>query len=408
LNKRRFLSLKKCIFVLVLLILLAACSAQSADVDDSQATATETETATIAPTDIVEPTESAVQATDGSDVSVATPTGIAEAAAEITDEPSTAPSATPKPTTTTTPSVAPTMAPDLTDDSFVAVSGGGEYIAAVFADGRCVTDSYDSGLSKINSWRGVTKLSASDAHAIALTTDGKVLTATSQYGAKLDTSNWSGIVDVAMGYDFALGLDSVGTVHFAGLNSVGQGDFVSEGTWKGVAQITAGDMHSVALFKDGHIEAVGFEAAFAGIEKWDYKSHGGLVQISAAGGASFDGTVTGHTVGLCADGTVLLAGGNDYGESDTDWWAEELSAYPGDTVAAVSAGFRLTAGLTDKGHIILVGYGGGNTAWSNMASVKAGRDCVLGVTSDGQLRYLSEYGDVFLDAAYFADDSLGS
>jgi alpha-tubulin suppressor-like RCC1 family protein len=69
------------------------------------------------------------------------------------------------------------------------------------------------------------------------------------------------------------------------------------------------------------------------VEDWT-----GIVQV-AVGGL--------HTVGLKADGTVIAAGANDYGQCDVGGWMD---------IVRVAAGGLHTAGLMVDGTVIAVGW----------------------------------------------------
>ena len=96
-----------------------------------------------------------------------------------------------------------------------------------------------------------------------------------------------------------------------------------------------------------------------------------------------------HNIGLKADGTVLAAGNNAYGQCEVSGWS---------TVVAISVGRSYTVGLKSDGTVIAVGdneYGQCNVSdWSGIVSVSAGGDHTVGLKSDGTVIAVgdNEYG----------------
>lgn len=124
----------------------------------------------------------------------------------------------------------------------------------------------------------------------------------------------------------------------------------------------------------------------------------------------------GHTVALCADGTVLSTGNNYNGQCDVSDWRNMLSLAAGDhhtvgltsdrqviavgnnrngqcntkrwrNIAEVCAGGSHTVGLTLTGTVLATGsnvYGQCDVSlWRNIVSVAAGKNHTVGLHSDG-------------------------
>ena len=87
-----------------------------------------------------------------------------------------------------------------------------------------------------------------------------------------------------------------------------------------------------------------------------------------------------HTVGLKADGTVLAAGSNEYGQCDVSGWTN---------VVAVSAGVWNTVGLKADGTVVATrgGYNGSGqwdvSGWTDVVAVSAGSMHTVGLKADG-------------------------
>lgn len=173
--------------------------------------------------------------------------------------------------------------------------------------------------------------------------------------------------------------------------------------------IDAGNYHSVYLYTDGTVAAVGSsvrsEYANRGL-RCDVSGWTDIVEISAAS----------HTVGLRSDGTVVATGVDRYGQCSVDGWTNMVSVSAGDnstlglrsdgTVRAigdnhlgqcnvsdwrdiiqVSAGGETSYGLRSNGKVMAAG---GNrsgqrdvSAWSNIVAISAANYYVVGLKADG-------------------------
>jgi hypothetical protein len=69
-----------------------------------------------------------------------------------------------------------------------------------------------------------------------------------------DVGNWTGIIQVAEGERYTVGLKSDGTVVAVGYNGFGQCDV---GNWTDITQVAAGEYHTVGLKSDGTVVAAG-------------------------------------------------------------------------------------------------------------------------------------------------------
>lgn len=106
--------------------------------------------------------------------------------------------------------------------------------------------------------------------------------------------------------------------------------------WKNVAEIVSMDDDlSLALCRDG---TVLFRAAPGIAETYrDMHSWSGVSQLLYG----YD-----HVAALCADGTVLAAGENDWGQCEVSGWRDVVRLY---------AGYRWTIGLTRDGEVLIAG-----------------------------------------------------
>ncbi len=96
-----------------------------------------------------------------------------------------------------------------------------------------------------------------------------------------------------------------------------------------------------------------------------------------------------HTIGLHADGTVVVVGSNDYGECDLSDWQD---------IVAVSAGGFHSVGLRSDGTVVAVGsnkYRQCNVSdWKDIVAVSSGGYHTLGLRADGTVVAVgnSDYG----------------
>ena len=138
--------------------------------------------------------------------------------------------------------------------------------------------------------------------------------------------------------------------------------------YRGLA--SAGGDHTVGLKADGTVVA-------AGSNNWGQCDVAGLKDIVAisAGGD--------HTVGLKADGTVVAVGKNNYGKCDVAGLKD---------IVAVSAGDDYTVGLKADGTVVATEYTGHQKyyhgkcdveGWTDIAAVSAGWDHTVGLKADG-------------------------
>lgn len=116
-----------------------------------------------------------------------------------------------------------------------------------------------------------------------------------------------------------------------------------------------------------------------------------LARLSAARETVTAGRVAAgyrHTVGLRADGTVLAAGNDSFGQCDVAGWTD---------VIQVAAGAKHTLGLRADGTVLATGddtYGQCDVAgWTDIAAVAANAYGSFGLKKDGTVLASSKYAD---------------
>lgn len=168
------------------------------------------------------------------------------------------------------------------------------------------------------------------------------------------------VKSVKAGRDHTVALYSDGTVRAIGSNAYGQ---CNTSEWIDIEQISTMRLHTVGVKSDGTVLAVGMNKdGQCNVEQWN-----DIVGISAGDH---------HTVGLKSDGTVVAVGYNQYGECDVADWFD---------IIAVEAAFNNTIGLKSDGTVLITGAFGhtrlGN--WSDIVSISAGDSHFIGLRSDG-------------------------
>jgi alpha-tubulin suppressor-like RCC1 family protein len=176
--------------------------------------------------------------------------------------------------------------------------------------------------------------------------------------------SWTGITQVAAGFEYTVGLKSDGTVVAVGNNGDGQ---CAVNSWVGITQVAAGAIDTVGLKSDGTVVAKGYDVygQCSGVSSWT-----GIIQVAA--GNSF-------TVGLKSDGTVVAVGNNGSGQRNVGSWTG---------ITQVAAGDNFTIGLKSDGTVVAVGNNGngqcsGVSSWTGINQVAAGYYFTVGLKSDG-------------------------
>ena len=183
---------------------------------------------------------------------------------------------------------------------------------------------------------------------------------------------WGTVIKPASDYKKAQALMDAGQYPGAAIAFSKLGDYQDSaqrakeaGEMQQISLISAGDLHTVGLYKDGTVAAVGNnEYGQCDVSGWS-----NIVTVAAEGL---------HTVGLCGDGTVVAVGWNEYGQCDVSRWSD---------IVAVAAGSWHTVGLRSDGTVVAVGRNGSGqcdvSGWSDIVAVAAGSRHTVGLRRDG-------------------------
>ena len=206
-------------------------------------------------------------------------------------------------------------------------------------------------------------LAAGGFHTVGLKSDGSVLACGRNDAGQCDVQSWRGVTQIAAGAMHTAALLEDGTVVAAGDNTYGQCD---TGAWRNVKGIACGDWATFALFQDGTVAAAGF------LEYPDISAWRDVVTLRAGSYMA---------AGIRSDGGVYVT--HPSGKSD---------AFAGlDDIALTTGG---AVGLTYDGQAVATfdGFPG----WTDTAMISCGKQCVLGIRSDGALlAHFFRSGDAF-------------
>ena len=210
------------------------------------------------------------------------------------------------------------------------------------------------------------------------------------------------ITAIACGDAHTVALYSDGTVRAVGKNNFGQ---CNTGAWKDIVSISAGYENTLGLRADGTVVAVGNN--FKGKSMVHTLSGIRAISASNSGHTLFlreDGTVaslgdndddqrnlddwrsiiavsagSGFSLGLKRNGTVLAVGRNDDGRCDTQSWQKQFTA--------VSAGNWHALALTRRGTAVATGYNESQQCdvsdWKDLIGLCGGKYFSAGLRSDG-------------------------
>ena len=230
------------------------------------------------------------------------------------------------------------------DSVIPAMAQGLEYIGTI-KDGQLNT--YVWCPSPIEGWADIKKLCA-DRLTACLKNDGTVdvayyddgelvvggIIGASAEETQIDTSRWSDIIDIDVGYGHIVGLRSDGTVVASGLNSSNQCDVT---TWTDIIAINAGAAHTVGLKADGTVVTTSAIGDYRYAERCKVSSLEGIIAIAAA---------KQHTIILKSDGTVEAFIDDDYSFDGIELWRN---------IVAIDSGEEFVLGLRADGTVVVAG-----------------------------------------------------
>ena len=219
-------------------------------------------------------------------------------------------------------------------------------------------------------------ISGGSDHIIGLKKDGAVVGIGYAYDSAIRFTNWKdkSIQYITAGRSHSVALLTDGTVLAVGSNSNGE---CSVSKWKDIIAISAGDMYTVGLMSDGHVVATKCVREDRDHGQCDVDDWTDIVSVATGG----------CTAGLRADGTVVTAGANYFGQRDVYSWSN---------IKAIACGGYHTVGLKTDGTVVStriithdndllqVEFGQSNTSnWTDIIAISAGLFHTVGLKADG-------------------------
>ena len=195
-------------------------------------------------------------------------------------------------------------------------------------------------------------------HAIVLLAVGRAAASGNGRKGRCDVGSWSGLVEVAAGYDFSLGLRSDGTVLMAGEDPLVSKEAIA--LWRDVVHISANASSVIALDSAGRVFVEGGRTTSSKPNGIRYVLPDEIASrtdaVAVAAGKA-------HLAVLFADGTCA-AFGSDIGNScAVGSWRD---------VAAIAAGVNGTVGLTKDGRVLYTGVDNyGQSAFNGITGAAA-------------------------------------
>jgi alpha-tubulin suppressor-like RCC1 family protein len=125
------------------------------------------------------------------------------------------------------------------------------------------TGDNSAGQCDVSGWTGIVQVAAGSSYTVGVKSDGTVVAVGYNDSGQCNVADWTDIVQVAAGWSHTVGLKSDGTVVAVGLDYSGQCDV---GGWTDIVQVAAGWSHTVGLKSDGTVVAAGLEGELA---KWN-------------------------------------------------------------------------------------------------------------------------------------------
>ena len=245
------------------------------------------------------------------------------------------------------------------------LSAGGYRTVAIRADGSVVAvGENEDGQCDVTEWSDIIDVAVGRFHTVGLKSDGNAVAIGSKGFGKCDVKDWTDIIDVDAGIWHTVGLKSDGTVVAVGENDDGECDVLN---WTDITAVSAASDFTVGLRSDGTVVSTGKNnLGQRNVSRWR-----DIMAICASDyitvGLKVDGTVVStsdkydvsnwrdiiaitvgdsHIVGLKADGTVVAEGNN---------WSEECDVSGWYNIIAISAGRKHTVGLKSDGTVVATG-----------------------------------------------------
>lgn len=169
------------------------------------------------------------------------------------------------------------------------------------------------------------------------------------------------VTSVCAGYSNTMVVYADGTVRNYGAEK----DYRNVTDWEDVVSVSMGSSHTVGLKADGTVVVNGLDIfGECGVIGWK-----DIIAISA---------YSAHTVGLKSDGTVVAVGKNSSGQCNVGNWQD---------IVAISATAELTVGLKSDGTVVVtnpnLSHYFDTEEWRDIVAISSGLNHVVGLRADG-------------------------
>ena len=277
-----------------------------------------------------------------------------------------------------------------TDTGIVAVSAGGWATYALTEKGKVYAIGRDQyGQKNVYQWSGVVKIAAGDSHIAALFPDGTVSAVGRSEHGQCDVGAWRDIVDIYAGTYCTVGICADGTVVLAGQSPEVVFD-VSD--WADIVQVTISEHFIVGLRSDGTVVYTGGNGHEEDYDRHEYDRNGNKEELATWTGIAQIEAGSYHTLGLRADGTVVVTTpeADEYPDAcDVSGWTD---------IVAIGAGDSFSVGLRRDGTVVVAGDFSdkdvisrwkGNIytvgSWTDIIQISVIYNQIIGLTKDGYL-----------------------
>ncbi len=139
----------------------------------------------------------------------------------------------------------------------IGIAGNGSYSLGLKSDGTVVAAGKSAdGACNVTDWTDIIAIEASERHAVGLKSDGRVVAAGANNFGQSNVSNVAGVIDIAVNAFDTLFLKSNGSVALLGRR-------LKIGVWSGIVELAAGfesaarGGHAIGLKSNGTVVAVG-------------------------------------------------------------------------------------------------------------------------------------------------------
>ncbi len=241
-------------------------------------------------------------------------------------------------------------------------------VVALKKDGTLLISREDA-YKEARSWKNITALELGDQHLLALTAEGTVLCAGVPEDHAQTVAGWTEIKQIHAVGDRSFALRQDGTVLAAGL-SPEEAEALAQ--WPKAAALLGGAHGFLALSTDGSLLHLG--PLNPKVKTWEH-----VTELA---------TGRRHTVGLWEDGSVQALGGSNKGQCDLTGFEE---------IIHVDAGWEMTVGLKADGTVVITNSANTEagkivSGWLDILDIAVYRYAIIGLRYDGTLVEMGSYG----------------